>query len=112
MIHYLFHKPGSTVEEPKTTYYTRAGDEMCAVGVYDTDTSAPATATLDGRIALLRRKLDSEIPGSARPDWTAFLEALNAQGDAKAAAVAQARRDLKDAATALDTAGPRSADGE
>ncbi|MBE7203079.1 MAG: cache domain-containing protein [Parafilimonas terrae] len=104
VIRYLFPKPGSTVEEPKTTYYTKAGDQTCAVGVYDADVAAPAAATADGRVAQLRKRLDGKIPDSARADWTAFLEALNAQGDEKATAIAQARRDLKSAASALDQA--------
>ncbi|TXN43044.1 cache domain-containing protein [Methylobacterium sp. WL7] len=109
VIHYLFPKPGSTIEEPKTTYYTKAGDQMCAVGVYDTDAAAPAAATPDGRVAQLRQKLDGEIPTQARADWLAFLEALNAQGDAKTAAIAQARRDMRAATAALDSAGARPA---
>lgn len=112
VIHYLFPKPGSTVEEPKTTYYTRAGDQMCAVGVYDTDQAAPAAATPDGRVAQLRQTLDEKIPSQARADWIAFLEALNAQGDAKAAAIAQARRDIRAATAALDSAGLRTAGAE
>ncbi|MCJ2090126.1 cache domain-containing protein [Methylobacterium sp. E-005] len=108
VIRYLFPKPGSTVEEPKTTYYTKAGDQTCAVGVYDADVAAPQVATADGRVAQLRQRLDGVIPTSARAEWTAFLEALNAQGSERATAIAQARRDLKDAATALDKAsGPR-----
>jgi len=109
VIRYLFPKPGSTVEEPKTTYYTKAGDQTCAVGVYDADAAAPAVATADGRIAQLRQRLDSQIPSSARADWTAFLEALNAQGDERATVIAQVRHDLNAAATALDRAGPKSA---
>ncbi|WP_273846887.1 cache domain-containing protein, partial [Providencia rettgeri] len=31
VIRYLVPKPGSTVEEPKTTYYTKTGDLTCAV---------------------------------------------------------------------------------
>ncbi|MGY2049306.1 cache domain-containing protein [Methylobacterium sp. JK268] len=107
-IHYLFPKPGSTVEEPKTTYYTKAGDQTCAVGVYDADTAGPAETTPDGRVAQLRQKLDGEIPASARADWTAFLEALAAQSDARSAAVAQARRDLRAAASALGAVEPRA----
>ncbi|MCJ2069361.1 cache domain-containing protein [Methylobacterium sp. J-030] len=111
-IRYLFPKPGSTIEEPKTTYYTKAGDQMCAVGVYDADMAAPQAATPDARVASLRAKLDGEIPASAKADWTAFLEALNAQSDAKASAVAEARRDLAAAATALAPAVPKSAAAE
>jgi hypothetical protein len=102
VIRYLFPKPGSTIEEPKTTYFTKAGDQTCAVGVYDADRAMPAAVTAEGRVAQLRQRLDGVIPSSARADWTAFLEALNAQGDEKVAAVAQARRDLKAAAAALD----------
>ena len=82
---------------------------MCAVGLYDTDVVAPQAATPEARVASLRAKLDGEIPASAKADWTAFLEALNAQGDAKAAAVAEARRNLAAAATALAPVVPKSA---
>ncbi|SDO09175.1 Single Cache domain 2-containing protein [Methylobacterium phyllostachyos] len=112
VIRYLFPKPGSTVEEPKTTYYTRAGDQTCAVGVYDADAEAPKSATADGRVAQLRLRLDRQIPAGARADWTAFLEALNAQRSEKATAIAQARRDLTAAATALESAGTRQTGGE
>lgn len=101
VIHYLFPKPGSTVEEPKTTYFTKAGRETCAVGVYDADTAAPALATPEARVASLRAKLDQEMPASARADWTAFLEALNQAGDAQAAAMSRARDGLRAAEAAL-----------
>lgn len=52
------------------------------------------------------------IPTSARADWTAFLEALDAQGAEKATAIAQARRDLSVAANALDKAGAPRGPGE
>ncbi|MCJ2132501.1 cache domain-containing protein [Methylobacterium sp. J-026] len=107
VIRYLFPKPGSTIEEPKTTYYTKAGDQTCAVGVYDADVAAPAVATAEGRVAQLRQRLDGEIPTGARADWTAFLEALNAQEAEKATAITQARRDLTAAAGALTKAGGR-----
>lgn len=113
VIRYLFPKPGSTVEEPKTTYYTKAGDQTCAVGVYDADTAAPAAAaTPEARVARLRQKLDGEIPTAARADWTAFLEALNAQADAKTAAAAEIRRNLKAAAAALDPVEQKTAGTE
>ncbi|MDP4006833.1 cache domain-containing protein [Methylobacterium sp. NEAU K] len=112
MIRYLFPKPGSTVEEPKTTYYTKAGDQTCGVGVYDSDMLAPKAATPDARVAQLRQKLDSQIPASAKADWTAFLEALNAQAAAKTAVVAEARRNLKAAAAALDPADQKTAGTE
>ena len=109
VIRYLFPKPGSTIEEPKTTYYTKAGDQTCGVGVYDTDAATPTTATPDGRVAQLRQKLDAEMPASAKADWTAFLEALNAQSEARTAAVSEARRKLRAAAAALDPADQKSA---
>ncbi|MEE7504179.1 cache domain-containing protein [Methylobacterium sp. C33D] len=112
VIRYLFPKPGSTVEEPKTTYYTRAEDQTCAVGVYDSDAAAPAVATPEGRVALLRQKLDGQIPAAARADWTAFLEALTAQGDQRVAAIAEARRELRAAASALDQAALGAARGK
>ncbi|XYD12660.1 cache domain-containing protein (plasmid) [Methylobacterium sp. NMS12] len=109
VIRYLFPKPGSTIEEPKTTYYTKAGDQTCGVGIYETDVVTPTTATPDGRVAQLRQKLDAEMPASAKADWTAFLEALNAQSEARDAAVSEARRDLSAAAAALAPPEPKTA---
>lgn len=100
-IHYLFPKPGSTTEEPKTTYYTKAGDQMCAVGVYDASTTAPQMATPEARVATLRAKLDEEIAPSARADWIAFLEALNQVEDVRTITMARARDGLKAAEAAL-----------
>ena len=40
-IRYLFPRPGSTVAIQKTTYYTSAGDQVCGVGVYDSDAASP-----------------------------------------------------------------------
>ena len=112
-IHYLFPKPGSTIEEPKTTYYTKAGDQMCAVGVYDASTAAPQMATPEARVATLRAKLDREIPPAARADWTAFLEALNQVDDTRVRAIARARDGLKAAEAALSPSNKQtSADQE
>jgi hypothetical protein len=101
VIHYLFPKPGSTVEEPKTTYYTKAGRQTCAVGVYDADTGAPKLATPEARVTSLRTKLDREMPAAVRADWIAFLEALNQTNDAQASAVSRAREGLRAAEAAL-----------
>lgn len=106
VIRYLFPKPGSTVEEPKTTYYTKSGDQMCAVGVYDADAGAPKQATPEARVAALRAKVDGQIPPAMRADWIAFLEALNKEGDARTATLGEARRNLKAAAAALDPEKP------
>lgn len=101
VIRSLFPTLGSTVEEPKTTYCTCTGDQTCGVGAYGTDIVAPAIASPDGWIALLRQRLDAKIPRGAHADWIAFLDARNAQGDEKALAIARACRDLKFTATAL-----------
>jgi hypothetical protein len=100
-IHYLFPKPGSTIEEPKTTYYTKTGDQMCAVGVYDASTAAPQMANPEARVVTLRAKLDRQIAPSVRADWTAFLEALNQIEDMRATTMARARDGLKAAEAAL-----------
>jgi hypothetical protein len=112
VIRYLFPKPGSTIEEPKTTYYTKAGDQMCAVGIYDTDAAAPQVATPEGRVASLRAKLDTEIPAAARADWTAFLEALNQAGDARAATMTRVRDNLQAAQAALAATDGKTATGQ
>ena len=110
VIRYLFPKPGGSVAEPKTTYYARAGDQVCGVGIYDADTEAgadtgAAPATPHARVVALRRKLEGELPAGAQADWRAFLEALTQEGDAQAAAVARARESLQAAQAAL-TASP------
>ncbi len=110
MIRYLFPKPGSTVEEPKTTYYTRAGDEMCGVGIYNSDAEAPVSPA--GKVAALRARLDAGIPANLRTDWTAFIEALNAEAGARDAAMAKARDSLHAAESALAPATQTAAPSE
>ena len=100
VIRYLFPKPGSTVEEPKTTYYTRAGGETCGVGVYTSDADA-APVSPAGKVSALRARLDAGMPASLRTDWTAFVEALNAQTSARDASMAKARDSLHAAESAL-----------
>lgn len=100
-VRYLFPRPGSAVVEAKTTSYTKAGEQICGVGVYDADTAAPKPATPEARVASLRAKLDGEIPEAVRADWSAFLEALGQAGDARTLALARAQRDLKAVMTAL-----------
>ncbi|TXM69356.1 cache domain-containing protein [Methylobacterium sp. WL120] len=99
-IRYLFPKPGSTVALPKTTYYTRAGDQVCGVGIYESDAAAP-TDSPGARAAHLRDRLDGAMPPALREDWTAFLEALNAEAGAKAVAMEKARAGLQAAQAAL-----------
>ena len=114
VIRYLFPKPGGTVAEAKTTYYARAGDQVCGVGVYDADTLADTDAdtgaaptTPHARVVALRAKLEGELPPGVRADWQAFLEALNQESDAQAAAVAHAREGLQAAQAALAASPPR-----
>ncbi|MCJ2024552.1 cache domain-containing protein [Methylobacterium sp. J-067] len=107
VVRYLFPKPGGTIEEPKTTYFTKAGDQTCAVGIYEADSRNPVAETPEARVASLRAKLDGEIPASARADWTAFLEALNQAGDARAAAITRAQEGLNAAEAALKVTAAR-----
>jgi hypothetical protein len=103
-IHYLFPKLGSHVETPKTTYYTRVKDQVCGVGYY-ADAREPAEATRaarpEGDLTRLRHKLDAAIPADLRPDWTAFLAALDRQQEAQAATLAKARQSLQAADATL-----------
>lgn len=93
-IRYLFVRPGGTVETPKTTYYTRAGDQVCGVGVYQGDETAVAASTPEARIVELRRKLNAELPADARGDWVAFLAALDEHGALQDATFAKAHEQV------------------
>ncbi len=111
-IHYLFPRPGSTRALPKTTYYTRAGDQVCGVGVYDgsEDAAGPA-ASPQVRLVELEHRIDAAMPDSLRSDWRAFLEAMEARDGAQAAAFAKAGEDIRAAEAALG-AGPSLAEAE
>ncbi len=100
-IRYLFPRPGGTKAVSKTTYYTRASDQVCGVGVYDGDEASAPASTPGARMAKLRQKLSAEIPASASADWTAFLQALDEQGSAQGAAVAKAREQMQAAEAVL-----------
>ena len=111
-IHYLFPRPGSTRALPKTTYYTRAGDQVCGVGVYDgSEDATTAAASPQARLVELEHRLDTEMPDKVRPDWRAFLEAMEAKDGAQAAAFAKASETLHAAEAALGT-GPSLAEAE
>ena len=56
---------------------------------------------------LFTRIIDGEIPGNIRADWTAFLEALNAQKSLQDTAMRNARDSLHAAEAALAPAGLR-----
>lgn len=108
-IHYLFPRPGSTRALPKTTYYTRAGDQVCGVGVYEGGEDTAAAVTPQARMVELEHRLDTAIPERLRPDWRAFLEAMEARDGAQAAAFAKASEGIRAAEAALGS-GPSLAD--
>jgi hypothetical protein len=93
-IRYLFPRPGATTATAKTTFYTRAGDQVCAVGVYDTDDVSTAPMTVEARLKLLRERLTAGMPANLSADWTAYQQALDEQTAAQTAAVAKARDQL------------------
>lgn len=110
-ISYLFPRPGSTRATPKTSFYTRASDQVCGVGIYDGDerTTAPATARerVATRLAQLRQRLDDRVPAELRADWTAFLEALDEQDGQREALLARVRERADAIQAALADAGRR-----
>ena len=109
-IRYLFPRPGGTREYPKITYYTRAGDQTCGVGVYDgSETAQDAPQTAHMRLAELRRRLTAEMPPSLATDWNAYQQALDEEGAARAAAVAKAREQVHAAEAILATDGATAA---
>lgn len=101
-IHYLFPRPGSTEAVPKTTFYTRAADQVCGVGVYEGD-DAPVQSRLSrrDRMAQLRSKLEAALPPSLRPDWAAYQDALSEQVGTTEAAIDKAREQIQAANVAL-----------
>ena len=106
-IRYLFPRPGDVREYPKTTYYTRAGDQMCGVGVYDgTEAASSAPQSPQARLASLRQRLDVGMPASLRADWTAFQQALDEDNAIKAAAFAKVREQVHAAETVLAAESP------
>lgn len=102
-IRYLFPRPGSEVAVPKTTYYTRAGDQVCGVGVYDGDDGPAPAAPVprQERLAQLRTRLNASMPDSMRSDWAAYQQLLDEQSAAREAAMTKAREELQAAATVL-----------
>lgn len=102
-IRYLFPRPGGTEAVAKTTYYTRAGDQVCGVGVYDGDEATTAAITAQARLAQLRQRLNAGMPANLAGDWTAFLQALDQDNDAKTAAFAKVREQVHAAEAVLAT---------
>lgn len=102
----LFPRPAGDQASARTTFYTRAGDQICGVGVYEDGETRPATqpaATPDERVAQLRRRLDGRMPPEVRADWTAFLEALDEEGSAQDEVLAKARESVQAAGAVLAT---------
>lgn len=109
VIKYLFPRPGATEAVPKTTYYTRAGDQVCGVGVYDGDDSPAAAMTTQARLLQLRQRLTAAMPASLGADWSAFLQAVDADSTSKAEAFAKVREQVRAAETAFSLDQPPNA---
>ena len=105
-IHSLFPSPVGSQAPARTTFYSRAGDQICGVGVYEGGETRSATqpaATLDERVAQFRRRLDGRMPPEMRADWTAFLDALDEEGSAQDEVLAKARESVEAAGAVLAT---------
>ena len=100
-IRYLFPRPGGLKAVAKTTYYTRAGDQTCGVGVYDGDDAPQVASNTESRLKQLREKLGAAMPANLNGDWTAFLQALDEESSAQDAAFTKARQQIEAAATVL-----------
>jgi len=93
-IRYMFPRLGSTISTAKTTFYTRADDQVCAVGVYDQDDASTAPLSTDAQLAQLRQRLTAGMPANLSADWTAFQQALDTQKATQKAALSKAREQL------------------
>ena len=102
-IRYLFPRPGSDTPTSKTTYYTRAADQVCGVGVYEGD-PPPAVTAPEVRLEQLRQRLTAKMPASLSADWTAFLATLDEDNNAKEAAVAKVLENVHAAEAVLASA--------
>ena len=100
-IRYLFPRPGGVREFPKVTFYTRAGDQVCGVGVYDDSAEPAARPSQQARLAQLRQRLSAGMPASLGADWTAFQQALDEDEAAKTAAFAKVREQVQAAEAVL-----------
>lgn len=100
-IRYLFPRPGGSIAQPKTTFYTRVDNQVCGVGVYDGEEPVPAKATPQERAATLQQKLSGEIQPAARADWEAYLEAVKERDTARDTALTRLRESLEAAQLTL-----------
>ncbi len=106
-IHYLFSRPGGSRESAKTTYYTRAGDQVCGVGIYDgSEAAQDAPLSPQVRTAQLRSRLTAAMPATLQADWAAFQRQLDESDAAKAAALDKLREQIGAAETVLATSAP------
>ena len=102
-IRYLFPRPGGTEAVAKTTYYTRAEDQVCGVGIYDGDEATAAAVTVQAHLAQLRQRLNAGMPTTLNADWTAFLQTLDEENAAKTAAFTKVREQVHAAEAVLAT---------
>lgn len=102
-IRYLFPRPGGTEAVAKTTYYTRADEQVCGVGVYDGDEATAAAITAQAHLAQLRQRLSAGMPATLTTDWAAFLQALDEENNAKTVAFAKVREQVHAAEAVLAT---------
>jgi len=110
-VSYFYPRPGSTVPVPKSSFVTRIKNQVCGVGYYDLNVEEPAESATSSsdRLARLRQRFGADMPADLRPDWTAFLGALDARRDAQEAAFANARKGIQAAEAAMTTTFARSA---
>ena len=105
-VSYLFPRPGGEVPVPKTSYVTRAGDQVCGVGYYDLTRLAEAEGkTPAAQIDKLQGELDAQMPANLRPAWRDFVKALDderADRKARAARVLEQIRQVEDTLRATE----------
>ena len=96
-IRYLFPRPDSSLAVPKTTFYTRAGDQVCGVGVYDGDYNPAPSGPLSRqeRIAALQTRISAGIPQPLSADWAEYVRLSDEQATARDGAIAKAREQMQ-----------------
>ena len=101
-IRYLFPRPGSSAEVPKTTYYTKADDQVCGVGVYDDDwAEQPAKLSRQQQMAHLRARLSAGMPTALSSDWQAYSDLVDQADKDQRDKLTKAQDAVKSAEAAL-----------
>ena len=101
-IRYLFPRPGSSVAVPKTTYYIRADDQVCGVGVYDDDwTEQPAKLSRQQHMARLRARLSAGMPPALASDWKSYSDLIDQADKDQQDRLTKAQAAVKTAEAAL-----------